>query len=89
MVRKIKKIPSKVLEMALEESYDGLHILDKDGNTIYINEACTRIEGVDIDEVFSKDIRTLVETGVYSQSVTLMVLESKQSHTITQTTKNG
>ena len=89
MVRRTNKIPSKVLELALESSYDGLHILDKNGNTLYINEACVRIEGVDIEEMFSKDIRSLVEAGVYSQSVTLMVLETKESHTIRQTTKNG
>ena len=89
MVRRTNKIPSKVLELALESSYDGLHILDKNGNTLYINEACVRIEGVDIEEMFSKDIRSLVEAGVYSQSVTLMVLETKKSHTIRQTTKNG
>ena len=89
MVKSLKKIPSKVLELALEASYDGLHILDNHGKTLYINEACTRIEGVDIDEVFSNDIRALVKEGVYSQSVTLMVLEDGQPHTITQTTKNG
>ncbi len=89
MDRRLKQIPSKVLELALEKSYDGLHILDGQGNTLFINEACTRIEGVDINEVFSKNIQSLVEEGVYSQSVTLMVLDTKQSHTITQTTKNG
>ena len=37
----------------------------------------------------SKNIRQLIAEGVYSQSVTLMVLEKKASVTITQTTLNG
>lgn len=84
-----KIIPNRILELALEASYDGLHILDNNGNTLYINEACARIEGVDIGEIFSRSIGELVEDGVYSQSVTLLVLEDKKPHTITQRTKNG
>ncbi len=84
-----KNIPIKAIIMAFEASYDGLHILDKKGNTLYINDACTRIEGTSKEEVKRKNIRELVKDGVYSQSVTLQVLEKKESVTITQTTKNG
>ena len=82
-------LPINAIIQAFEASYDGLHILDKNGNTLYINDACTRIEGISKEEVQSKNIRTLIEEGVYSQSVTLMVLEQKAPVTITQTTVNG
>lgn len=84
-----EKLTIKAIIMAFEASYDGLHILDKDGNTLYINDACTRIEGTSKEEVKVKNIRELVEDGVYSQSVTLQVLEKKESVTITQKTQNG
>ena len=82
-------LPDNAIIQALEVSFDGLHILDKHGNTLYINDACTRIEGTSKEEVQSKNIRQLIAEGVYSQSVTLMVLEKKASVTITQTTLNG
>ncbi len=84
-----KNIPIKAIIMAFEASYDGLHILDKEGNTLYINDACTRIEGTSKEEVKRKNIRELVRDGVYSQSVTLQVLEKKEAVTITQTAQNG
>lgn len=74
---------------AFEASYDGLHILDKDGNTLYINSACTRIEGITKDEAMNLNIRELVAKGIYSESVTLLVLKTKEAATIAQTTKNG
>lgn len=82
-------LPSNAIIQAFEASYDGLHILDKYGNTLYINDACTRIEGTSKEEVQRKNIRTLITEGVYSQSVTLMVLEQKAPVTITQTAING
>ena len=84
-----EKLPIKALMRAFEASYDGIHILDKDGNTLYINETCTRIEGTSLDEAYSKNIRELVAEGTYSQSVTLMVLEKKEPVTIRQVTSNG
>ena len=42
----VKNIPPEAIITAFESSYDGFHILDSDGNTLYMNEACTRIEGI-------------------------------------------
>lgn len=47
-------LPDNAIIQALEVSFDGLHILDKHGNTLYINDACTRIEGTSKEEVQSK-----------------------------------
>lgn len=85
----LKNMHIDAVMMAFESSYDGIHILDSEGNTLYINEACTRIEGVSKEEAFGKNIRELVDAGVYSESVTLKVLETKKPTTIIQTAKNG
>lgn len=85
----LRNMPEKALIMALESSYDGIHILDAEGNTLYINDACTRIEGLTKKEAIGKNIRQLVEDGVYSDSVTLKILETKKPETIIQTVKNG
>lgn len=67
----LKNMHIDAVMMAFESSYDGIHILDSEGNTLYINEACTRIEGVSKEEAFGKNIRELVDGGVYSGSVTI------------------
>lgn len=85
----LSNMPEKALIMAFESSYDGIHILDAEGNTLYMNDACTRIEGLSKEEAKGKNIRQLVEDGVYSESVTLKVLETKKPETIIQTAKNG
>lgn len=88
-MKNVKDIPIKAILTAFESSYDGLHILDREGKTIYINEACTRIEGLSRDEAMKKDIHRLVSEGIYSESVTLKVLKTKKPTTIIQTVKNG
>lgn len=82
-------IPAEAVFTAFESSYDGLHILDRKGRTIYINDACTRIEGISKEEAFEKDIYRLVEEGVYSESVTIKILQTKETTTINQIAKNG
>ena len=74
----VKNIPPEAIITAFESSYDGFHILDSDGNTLYMNEACTRIEGISKEEAMKKNIRQLVSDGIYSESVTLKVLETKE-----------
>ncbi len=77
------------LTKAIDCSYDGIHILDKDGNTLYINSACERIEGVNLEEIKKRNIKELVDLGYYNESVTLKVLEEKKAVTIVQKANNG
>lgn len=88
---KIKELLEQIeiFQTAFESSFDGIHILDSEGETLYINKACERIEGITFEEASRKNIRELVEQGVYSESVTLKVLETNATATIMQKVKNG
>lgn len=88
---KIKELQEQVeiFRTAFESSFDGIHILNSDGETLYINKACERIEGTTFEEAGRLNIRELVRQGVYSESVTLKVLETNATATITQKVKNG
>lgn len=77
------------LLVAFNSAYDGLHILDKDGYTLMINNACERIEGISAEAIGDKNVRQLVEEGYFSESVTLKVLEQKAPVTIIQKVRNG
>lgn len=79
----------ETLKLAFNSSYDGIHILDKEGYTLMINKACERIEGISAESISDKNIRQLVEEGYFSESVTLKVLEKRTPVTLVQRVKNG
>ncbi|MDO4393510.1 MAG: sigma 54-interacting transcriptional regulator [Bacillota bacterium] len=83
------KIDTKLLLAALDSSHDGIHILDKSGNTLYINQTCCEMEGVMAEQVHNHNVKELVEQGIYSDSVTLKVLETNQVVSIMQKAFNG
>lgn len=73
----------------LESSYDGIFIADGEGVVLRLNEACERIDEVKAEDVVGRHLQELVNAGIYSESVTLKVLESKKRVTILQKTKSG
>ncbi|SFJ16396.1 sigma-54 interaction domain-containing protein [Thermoflavimicrobium dichotomicum] len=78
---------NQLFEFIFQSSYDGIYVADKDGNGLMVNEAYTRITGVKPEELLNKNIRDLVNEGIISESVTLMVLDKKRTHTIIQRVK--
>jgi PAS domain S-box-containing protein len=85
---KVKEL-NKELEGIIESVSDGLYITDGIGNTIRINSAYEKITGIGSKEVLGKHMKELVEEGVYSQSVTLLVLEEEEPVTIMHEIKTG
>jgi len=89
--KRIEELEEQIasLLVAFNSAYDGMHILDKDGYTLMINEACERIEGISAEAIGDKNVRQLVEEGYFSESVTLKVLEKKAPVTMIQKVRNG
>lgn len=77
------------LETIIESISDGVYITDGEGNTLRINSAYKRISGIKAEEVIGRNMRELVEEGVYSQSVSLLVLEEREPVTIIHEIKTG
>jgi len=77
------------MESIIESSYDGIYITDGEANTIKINKAYERITGLNRDEILGKNMRQLVDDKILSQSVTLMVFETKKVTTIEQEFRTG
>ena len=73
---------NKELDAIIDSVYEGLYITDGQANTLKINKAYTRLTGIKGDEVLGKNMKELVDSGYYSQSVTLLVLEKKKPVTI-------
>lgn len=89
--KRIRELTEQVelFQTAFESSYDGIHILDREGRTLYINKACERIEGITPEVAARTNIRQLVEQGFYSESVTLKVLETNGPVSLVQKVRNG
>jgi PAS domain S-box-containing protein len=73
----------------IESSYDGIYVTDGNANTIRVNSAYEKITGIKAAEVLGRNMRDLVREGFYSESVSLKVLETRESVTIRQNLKSG
>ncbi len=67
----------------------GVNITDAKGQTIFLNDAHTRITGHDKDLYFRNTMYEMEEKGIVSYSASARVIESGKSITIRQSTSNG
>ncbi len=58
--------------------YDGIYIADGDGKTLYINNAYTRITGIQPHEVIGRHVDELVASGLFLNAVTPEVIRAKK-----------
>jgi PAS domain S-box-containing protein len=70
-----------------QASYDGIYVANKDGVGVMVNQAYTKMTGVNSSELLGKSMQTVVKEGIVSDSVTLKVLQEKTSKTIIQTVR--
>ncbi|TKB05844.1 sigma 54-interacting transcriptional regulator [Desulforhopalus sp. IMCC35007] len=73
----------------IDSCFDGIYVTDGKGRTIRVNTAYERITGIRREDVLNRTTRELVDEGFFSESVTLLVLESKRPKTLMQTVKTG
>lgn len=77
------------LDTIIDSSYDGLWICDHDGKVISINKASERINDVKAEEVVGKNMKELIDNGLFDKSATLEVLKRRTSVTMIQEIKGG
>lgn len=77
------------LDAIIESSSDGIFVCDGDANVLRINKAYETISELDTSGFYGKNMRDLVANGTYSKSVTLLVLEKKETVSIIQKTSSG
>ena len=59
----------------LDDVEVGIHIVDKNGLTLFYNEAAEKIDGIRKEDILGKNMHDLVEKGIFSESVALDVIE--------------
>lgn len=80
---------NKDFETAVNSSYDGIWITDGKGDTLFINRAIERITGLKKSDVLGKNMRELVEEGVFNISATLEAIRKRDTVTIMQKVYTG
>lgn len=59
--------------------FDGIYISDGEGNTLYVNDAYSRITGIDKQLVLGRNVQEISDEGkLYKGAVTMKVIESKK-----------
>ncbi|WP_456279190.1 sigma-54 interaction domain-containing protein [Bacillus sp. AK128] len=75
---------NRELDAIIESSYDGIYITDKFGNTLRTNSAIERLTGIPKHYYIGKNINHLIKRGILEESVTLKVIEQKQTVSVVQ-----
>ncbi|ADI01663.1 sigma 54-interacting transcriptional regulator [Syntrophothermus lipocalidus] len=77
------------LDAIFESSYDGLFVTDGNGVVVRLNKALERTTGLKGEEMLGKNMRELVDTGYFSDSVTLLAIEKREPVTLLEKTGAG
>ncbi|MEA1962583.1 MAG: sigma 54-interacting transcriptional regulator, partial [Bacillota bacterium] len=83
------KMLNKEMDAIIDSSFDGLYITDGEGKTIRINKAIKRITDLGEEELLYKTMYDLVDSGMLSNSASIMVLEKKEPVTTILSTVTG
>lgn len=77
-------INKNFLTKVLDNSNQGIHIVDPTGTTLYYNKLAEEIDGISKEEILGKNMKDLVRTGLFSRSVALDVIESGKQKEVVQ-----
>ena len=77
-------INKNFLSKVLDNSNQGIHIVDPTGTTLYYNKLAEEIDGISKEEILGKNMKDLVRTGLFSRSVALDVIESGKQKEVVQ-----
>ncbi|MBB1094505.1 sigma 54-interacting transcriptional regulator [Rhodopseudomonas palustris] len=75
---------NRQLETIISASSDGIWVCDGRGVIVSINAASEALNGIRAKEVIGRNIRQLLDSSIFDQSVTTKVLASGQQETIVQ-----
>lgn len=70
--------------------YDGIYITDGTGKTLYVNNAYTRITGIQADEVVGHYVNDLQARGLYKNAISPEVIKTgQQVNAVAESLRNG
>lgn len=85
----IFKEESRDLKALFESSYDVLYVSDNKGNTLRVSSSCRYFWGESAENLIGRNVMDLEKQGVYTPSITRLVLEKGEKISAIQTTKKN
>ena len=79
----------ELLRKIFESSYDEIFVTDGAGITLTVNAACERLYNLPASQLIGKKVDELERQGLFSPSITPLVLKEKRRITIAQETRTG
>ncbi|GMA63494.1 hypothetical protein GCM10025859_39340 [Alicyclobacillus fastidiosus] len=77
------------LQKIIDSVHDGIYISDNRGFTLQINKRYSEMTGINGHEVIGRHISELIYRGYFDSSITVKVLEKRQTVSILQRTKDS
>lgn len=71
-----------ILKNALDYSFDGIWISQKDGKILFVNKANERFYKINPEEFIGKNLKDLLKRGWFPESAALQSIKTKKSSTI-------
>lgn len=86
-----EEMEHKIRELSdiLHYSSDSIYVTDGEGNTMLVNEAFERMSGLKREQVLGRNVLDLEEAGMFTPSVSSLVLRERRKITIIQELQNG
>lgn len=75
---------NKQWNVIFKSSSDGILVSDSKGNILNMNEASEALNGMKAGDVIGKNVADFVKSGLFDQSVTMEVLDTKRQVSIMQ-----
>lgn len=73
----------------IESSFDGIYLTDNQGRVLRVNDAFTRITGIQKNELLGYKMEDLVVRGIFKQSIPLQAMLEGKPVTIAQEVRSG
>ena len=77
------------LNTIIESSFDGIYLSDNSGKILQVNDAFTRITGIEKEEIINRTTEELYNDGIFKQSIPLADIHKGKPVTISQEVKTG
>lgn len=77
------------IQAVIQASYDSIFVTDSMGKVLTVNEAYTRITGIQAEDILGKTMYELVALGYYDRSATIEVIRTGNPVTFSQRIKTG
>ncbi|MBA1335044.1 MAG: hypothetical protein HPY66_0666 [Firmicutes bacterium] len=91
LVRRIEQLEAdnSELKTIIDSIYAGIYLADGEGKTLMVNSIYETMSGIPASELVGKNLKDLVNEGYFTESASLVVIQTRSPATVIYTCKTG